>query len=165
MSAMAARLHDARSSAYALTSAIHVSTIFAPYPVEIFETLSREAITAASSINDPYLQCFARYVVGWEEVHRGRITKAHEAAEELMAVGRRMNDPRSIGFGMQLQGWIALVSDDYEAALKFADTAISVARTPIDQVIALSAKIIALVLLRRPGAFRRLRGLDGSVYC
>ena len=134
LSAMAARLHDARSSAYALTSGIHVSTIFAPYPVEVFETLSREARTATSSINDPYLQCFARYVVGWEEIHRGRIAKGHEAAMDLMAVGRRMNDPRSIGFGMQLQCWIALVRDDYDAALcKFADTAISVARTPIDQ--------------------------------
>jgi class 3 adenylate cyclase len=155
LSAMAARLHDARSSAYALTSGIHVSTIFAPYPVEVFETLSREATTAASSINDPYLQCFARYLVGWEEIHRGRIAKAHEAAMDLMAVGRRMNDPRSIGFGMQLQCWIALVRDDYDAALKFADTAISVARTPIDQANSLSAKIITLVLLRRPGAFRR----------
>ena len=44
-----------------------------------------------------------------------------------------MNDPRSIGFGMQLQAWVALVGDDYHAALNFAETAMSVARTPFDR--------------------------------
>ena len=63
--------------------------------------MSREAIAAASNVDDAYVQCFVQFAVGWEEVHRGHITKAREAAEELIAVGRRMNDPRSIGFGMK----------------------------------------------------------------
>ena len=142
LSAMAAKLNDVRSKAYALASAIQVSTIIAPNPVEIFEALSREAITAASNIDDAYLQCFIRYFVGWEEIHRGRMAKAHEAAEELMAVGRRMSDPRSIGFGLQLEAWAALVSDDYVAALDFAETGISVARTPIDRVNAMNANAL-----------------------
>ncbi len=58
LSAMAARLGDLGSTAYALVSAIHTSTIIAPYPIEIFEALSREAITAASNVNDAYLQNF-----------------------------------------------------------------------------------------------------------
>ena len=157
LSAMGARLPDTKSKAYALASAIHVSTIIAPYPVEIFEAAGREASTAASNIDDAYLQCFVRYAVGWEEIHRGRMAKAREAAEELLAVGRRMNDPRSMGFGMQLEAWIALVSDDYVAALNFADTGIGIARTPIDQANAMNAKYIALVLLRRPEALLMLR--------
>ena len=153
LSAMAARLHDMRSRAYALVSDIVVSTLIAPKPVEIFEALSREAIAAASNVNDAYLQCFVRWAVGWEEFPRGRMVKAHEAAEELMAVGRRMNDPRSMGLGMALQTWIALTSDDYAAALNFADTSINIARTPWDRVSATNGKIAALVLLRRPEAF------------
>jgi predicted ATPase len=103
LTAMAARLHDAKSRAYALASAIHVWTITASNSVEVFDAVSREASTAASNVDDAYLQCFLRYVVGWKEMHHGRMTKAHEAAEDLMAVGRRMNDPRSIGFAMQLE--------------------------------------------------------------
>ena len=37
LSAMAAELPDAKSMAYALASAIHVSTIISPFPVGIFE--------------------------------------------------------------------------------------------------------------------------------
>ena len=103
LSAMAAKLHDVSSRAYALASHIIVSTIIAPNCVEVFEAVSCEASTAASNVNDAYLQCFLRYVLGWEEIHRGRMAKARQAAEELMAVGQRMNDPRSIGFGRQLE--------------------------------------------------------------
>jgi hypothetical protein len=154
---MAARLHDARSTAYALASTLHISTIIAPKAVDIFEALSREAIAAASNVNDAYLQCFLRFVVGWEEFHRGRMAKAHEAAEALMAVGRGMNDPRSIGFGLQLQAWIALTSNDYLAALDFAETGGTIARTPFDRATSNNGKIAALVLLRRREAFPMLR--------
>ena len=53
--------------------------------------------------------------------------------------------------------WIALVSDDYGAALNFAETAISVARTPIDRVNATTVKCSALVLLRRSDALQTIR--------
>ncbi len=119
---MADQLHDVRSTAYALVSAIHVSTVIAPYSTETFEALGREAITAASDTDDRYIRYFVQYAVAWEELHRGRIAKAREAAEELIAVGRQMNDPRAIGFGMQLEAWVALISDDCEAALNIAET-------------------------------------------
>ena len=157
LSAMAARLHDARSRAYALASAIQVSTVLAPYPVEVFEVICREANSVASNLDDAYIHCFIRYAVGWDEMHRGRMTKAREAAKELLAVGRRMNDPRSTGFGMQLEAWIALTSDDYSAALNNAEAGIAIARTPIDRANALTARYNALVLLRRPEAFSKLR--------
>jgi hypothetical protein len=157
LSTMAARLQDARSTAYSLASAIHVSTIFAPTPVEIFDARKREVIAAASNVDDVYVQCFARFVIMWEEIHRGQTAKAHEGAEELIAVGRQMNDPRSIGWGMALRAWVALLSDDYLAALNFAEISISIARTPYDQELAKTSKIAALVLLRRQEGFAMLR--------
>ena len=150
LSAMAAGLSDAKSKAYALATTIHTTTVVAPMPVEVFEAVAREARTSASNIDDAYLHCFLRYVVGWEEAHRGRMNKARETAEELMAVGWRMNDPRSMGLGMMLQSWIAQLSGDYPAALDFAESAISAACTPLDRVNAMNSKIAALVLLRRP---------------
>jgi class 3 adenylate cyclase len=157
LSAMAGRLGDVRSRVYALASAIHVSTGLAPHPLETFEALSREAIAAATDLNDVYLQYFIRFVVGWEEFHRGRMMNAHEAAQELIAIGRRMNDPRSIGYAMALQAWIALTSADYVSALNFAETSIGIARTPHDKELAKGGHIAALVLLQRTEAFATLR--------
>jgi class 3 adenylate cyclase len=157
LSAMAGRLNDAHSNAYALASAIHVSTMIAPLPVEIFEEISREAVAAASKADDPFLQIFIRWLIGWEEIHRGRITKVYEATEELLAVARRVNDPRSIGFGMTLRTWCALICDDYAAALNSAEEVISIASTPFDREGAKTGKFCALVLLRRPDAVSMLR--------
>ena len=157
LSAMANRLLDTKSKAYALASEIHVSTIAAPRTVEVFEALSREATAIAPHVDDVYIQCFIRYAVGWEEMYRGRVTKANEAAAELRAIGQRWNDPRAIGFEKQLEAWVAVISDDYTAALSFAETGISKARTPIDRVTALNAKQLALVLLRRPESLSTLR--------
>jgi class 3 adenylate cyclase len=157
LSEMADRLHDVRSKAYALASAIHVSTGLAPHPVETFEALSRDVTAASANVNDAYLQYFVRFIVGWEEFHRGRMAKAHEAAQELIAAGRRMNDPRSIGYGMALQAWIALTSADYLGALNFAETSINIARTPHDKELAKGGHMAALVLLQRSESFPLLR--------
>ena len=58
---------------------------------------------------------------------------------------------------MALRAWVALGSDDYAAALNFAETSISIALTPYDRELAKTGKIAALVLLRRQEAFRMLR--------
>jgi hypothetical protein len=157
LSSLALDLGDCRSSAYELTSEIHLSTIVMPYSTAKFEALSREAIMAASEANDVYLEIIIRNFVGWEEFHRGRITKASEAADELMAVGRRMNDRRSIGLAMQLQAWKALTSDDYEGALGFAEIGMLCACAPFDREAAKNAYVAALVFLRRPEAFQKLQ--------
>src|SRR5260370_14515561 len=138
-------------------SGIHVATIISPEPVEIFEALSRRAMAAASNLNDPYLQYVMRFAVTWEEIHRGRMVKARAAADESVAVGRRMNDPRSIGVGMATQAWIAMVSDDYETALGLAEASVDIARTPYDLEPAKYGTIAARVLLGRPEAVSSLR--------
>jgi hypothetical protein len=157
LSAIAASLHDASSRAHSLASDIFLSTMIAPYPYEVFQAVSREAIAAASSADDRYLQTFIRNLISWEEGHRGHVTKQYEMAEELMAVGRRMNDPRSIGLGMTARAWAALVSNDYTAALDFAQTSIGMALAPFDREGANNVTVNALVALGRPEAFRILR--------
>jgi len=157
LSAMAGRLCDASSMAHALASDMFVSSMVAPYPFEIFEAISREAITAASNADDRYLQTFIGNLVGWEETARGRIAKIHEAAENLMAVGRRMNDLRPIGLGMTLRAWGALFGDDYGAALDLSEASIGMACTPFDREGAVNAKVNALVMLRKPDAFTMRR--------
>ena len=97
--------------------------------------LSKRSVVTPSGlspgfIDDSYIRHFTLFVVGWEEFHRGRIAKAHEAAIALMSVGQSMNDPRSIGYGKQLQAWTAVACTDFRAALDFAETAISIAAAP-----------------------------------
>ena len=157
LSTVAARSQDVPLRAYALVSAIHVSTHTTPYPIDIFEAVSREAITAASSIDDASLRNSALSIVAWAEFHRGRMARAHEIAETLRTLGTRMNDPRSLGLAMHSRSWAALFSDDYSTGLKFAEACLSIARSPYDQQSAETGRAVALALLRRPEAFQMLR--------
>jgi class 3 adenylate cyclase len=146
---MARRLGDARSRAYALTSEIQVATVFAPKPLDEFETLKRETISAVAKTADAYIQNWSRHAIGWEEIVRGRINVARETARELMQVGQELNDPRSMGLGLALLSWIALISDSYAEALEYSEQSLAVAVAPIDRSFALPGMGCALVLLRR----------------
>jgi hypothetical protein len=156
LTAMASRLRDARSRAYALTSAMFVSTAFTPTSVDTFELQSREVLTAASDTGDPYIQAFARFVIAWDEMHRGRMVEAQYWAQELIAAGRGVNDPRSLGFGLQIQAWVALVSDDYISALQLAETTLNVVRVPFDRESVKNIKYSASLLTRHPQAYQDL---------
>jgi len=148
-SPIADRLGDSRSKAYSLAGEIHVSTFVAPKPLNEFETLKREAIKAASETADAYIQTWTRFVIGWEEFHRGRINDARDAARELMQVGRQLDDPRSTGLGLMLLTWISLISDSFAEALEYSEQALAAAVTPLDRAGAVNGKGGALVLLRR----------------
>ena len=148
-SRMADRLGDSRSRAYSLTGDIWVSTYCAPKTLLEFETLKREAIKAASDTTDAFIQCTARWVIGWEELLRGRMTEAREAARELMQVGRMLDDPRSTGLGLWLLSTIALAADSYTEALEYSEQSLQVAVTALDRMVAGEIKGCALVLLRR----------------
>jgi Trypsin-like peptidase domain len=123
-SPMADRLGDAGSKAWTLATEILVTSIVEPKPLNEFEMLKAEAIKAASNMaeaiiqraagnyvfsDDAYLDepqrraiaAFARrwtwFVIGVEEVFRGRMNEARDAARELLKVGQLLSDPRSTG--------------------------------------------------------------------
>ena len=155
--ARAERLGDPLSKAYALASGLSLSTHFAPKPSDVFEKECREALAAASAANDIYLQNFIVAAAGWDALNRGRMGRARETAEELMAVGRRMNDPRSIGYALAVESLIALMSDDYAAALELAERSVDISVAPFERETANSARHAALVLLRRPDGLVELQ--------
>ena len=103
----------------------------------------------ASETTDAYLQIWIRWIVGWEEISRGRINKARDLARELMQIGRLVEDPRSTGLGLWLLGSIAIVSDSYAEALEYSEQAFAVVVTQYDQLAALAGRTIALTMLRR----------------
>ena len=125
------------------------STVIAPKPLREFEAIKRQAITAASDTTDAYLKMWIRWIIGWEEISRGRIDKARDLARELMQIGRLVEDPRSTGLGLWLLGSIAIVSDSYTEALEYSEQAFAVVVTQYDRLAALAGRAIALVMLRR----------------
>jgi hypothetical protein len=148
-SPMAIRLGDSRSKAYALAGEMMTATVLAPKPLHEFEAVKRQAIRDASDTTDAYLQIWIRWIVGWEEVSRGRIAEARDLARDLMHIGQRAKDPRSTGLGLWLLGSIAIVSDSYAEALEYSEQAFAVVITPYDRLAALAGRAIALVMLRR----------------
>jgi hypothetical protein len=148
-SPIAARLADSRSRAYSLAGEIHVSTMIGPKSFTEFERLKNEAVKAASDTTDAYIQSWIRFVIGWHEFHRGRITHARDSARELMQVGQTLSDPRPIGLGLALLTIIAMVFDSYTEALDYSEQGLAVAVTPFDRHTALVGKGCSLVLLRQ----------------
>ncbi len=156
LTAMARRLGDPKSLAYALVSDLSVSTYAAPSPIEAFEAKRREVEAALANVDDAYIHNFYLAVLAWDQMNRGRIVEARQAVERLNAVGSSMNDPRSLGYAASMNALLAILSDNYEAALEFAELGMSVARAPFELASATNARIDALVMLGRPGALDEL---------
>jgi class 3 adenylate cyclase/tetratricopeptide (TPR) repeat protein len=146
---LAQRLGDATSRAYALASEIHVATFDATMSLENFEALKRDTLRVVSETGDPYIQIWTRYVIGWEEIHRGRIAFARDAADDLVKVGEALNDPRATGLGLYLLGWIALIFGSYVEALDYSERSLAVALTPLERNGAINVRGCALILLGR----------------
>jgi hypothetical protein len=105
------------------------------------------------------------------EIYRGRMNEARFAAQELMEVGRRLNDPRTTGFGLAALSWIALTSDSYTEAVKFCDQSLMLTLASFERDNAIRARGWALILLRRPDeAVKQLEEdrsrciADGNIY-
>ena len=130
-------------------SQILISSAIAPQRIEDHERLVLNALEAASKTEDAYIRSVIRWVIAIDEIGRGRMTIARRIAEEMSAIGHDFNDPRPIGMGMGILGWIALTSDDYEKALKCAEECLRLAFTPQERLNALGVKGSALALLKK----------------
>ena len=158
LSQMAARLGDSEAIAYALVSELSVSTYCAPMPTDVFDAKRAEAETLLAGLHDAYLQNFFLATVGWDEVCRGRVNRAHATADRLMAAGTAMSDPRSLGYGTAMRALIASVTDDHEQALEMSALALGVSRAKFEQAIASAAGCSAKIILRKPGAVEDVQG-------
>jgi hypothetical protein len=150
ISAMADRLDDDLSKAYSAAGAILVSRKIWPMRAEQNESLSRTALAAAARTNDPFIQTWSRWIIAIDALDRGSIVEARSSASEMITIGQRLNDPRSMGFGLNCLAWIENVLEDYQEALRYSEETLKVAVTTWDRRAATYAKAFALVMLRRP---------------
>ena len=150
LDAMADRLADTPSAAYALTSSLFLSISLTPEPAAIFETKAARAIAAAAEVDDPYLQYMVRLSVGLSLSARGHPARAAAIAEDLLAVGKAIGDGRSIAYGMALKAMVALIGENGTAALKFTENGIAMARTASDRTLSRVFHLFACSALSRP---------------
>jgi hypothetical protein len=111
---MANALRDDVSTVYAFIARSLIDSILAPRDAEDYNA---EVLTMAMAreANDKYLSIWLHWVIGWNAFHRGLILKCYSYAHKLMAIGRRVNDPRALGHGLWLMGYAAVVLEDYRS--------------------------------------------------
>ena len=152
LTAMAERLGDAESKVYAMVNELSVSVYFSPIENAAFEAKKRVVEAELKKLDDAYIQNFFLATVGWNELTRGRVARAHANSDRMIEVGRAKNDPRSLGYGTAMKALIAMVTDDYELALTMAEEARKASKVEFELAIAEAARVGALIPLEKPGA-------------
>jgi len=158
LTAMARRVGDPRSIAYALVNELSVSIYCAPIPNAEFDAKRADIEAAMTRFEDGYLRNFHFATVGWNELTRGRVTRAREAAEQMVIHGERLSDPRALGYGTAMKALVAVVTDDHPTALALAEEACRLSRAEFEIAIAESTRVAALVPCGRPGAMEAVKG-------
>ena len=156
LQAMAARLGDTRSTAYALVSEVALSGYWQPPSPEAFEATRRAAQAALDGLDDAYLRNYFEAHVGWDAIRRGRVGPAREAAERMIRAGVAANDPRALGYGTAMKALIAMLNAEYAQALELSDRALAVSRVAFERAIAAAARHAALIPLNQPGALEEV---------
>jgi hypothetical protein len=149
LSAMASILRDDVSTVYAFAARVLVETVAGTIGSNELAEGIEPVMAAALRADDKYVLIWLHWVLAWDACHHGLINDCYSHARKLIEIGRRVNDPRALGFGLWLMGYAAVILDDYPAALSYAEESLDVVKTPFDVRSAISVKAITLVLLRR----------------
>jgi class 3 adenylate cyclase len=152
LSEMADRLGDQDALAYANISELALSCYTGTLSSDEFEAKRASTEKILDGLDDAYLQNFFLAHIGWNAVCRGRVLEAKDAAEKIVVYGRKMNDPRSLGYGVSMQALIAMVSDDHQNAFEIAEQARLMSRVQFEITIADAAKHCSMIPLEIPGA-------------
>lgn len=157
LSAMAERLGDRDTLAYAIVSELVLSCYSGKLSSDAFEAKRAEAETILEGLDDAYLQNFFLAHIGWNAVCRGRVAEARDAAEQMVVHGRKMNDPRSLGYGVSMKALIALASDDHQQAFEISEQARVLSRVQFEITISDAARYASMIPLELPGAAEQVQ--------
>ncbi|BAT59385.1 adenylate cyclase 2 [Variibacter gotjawalensis] len=149
LDAISNELGDDRSKLYAFTVSVWIGALLATRSNEAIDAQAPAMFAAALRTTDIYLKIWLRWVLSLDAVHRGLLHSAYKYAQELIELGQTAKDSRATGLGLWLQGWNALINDDYALALKFGHEASAAALTPWDRSTAMNLTASALVLTRQ----------------
>ena len=146
---IADRLGDPGSRAYASASFLLSSTVVAPLPIDAFVREADRALRDAEENPDGHIETWAPFVVSWDYMHRGRTDKARLYANAIISRGRARNDPRALGFGLWILGWIDIIDEQFADAQEHAEEGIRASLSALDRIVNTQVKGIAFVNLGR----------------
>lgn len=157
LSEMAERLGDRDTLAYAIVSELVLSCYTGTLSSNAFEAKRSEVEKILDGFEDAYLQNFFLAHLGWNAVCRGRVLEAKEAAEKMVVHGRKMNDPRALGYGVSMKALIALASDDHQQAYEISEQARLMSRVQFEITISDAAHYASMIPLEIPGAAKEVQ--------
>ncbi|HYW77366.1 MAG TPA: adenylate/guanylate cyclase domain-containing protein [Gammaproteobacteria bacterium] len=101
---------------------IHLRTGY--WPFERILEFYRELRAEIDRLGDPYLVTLSRYYLAHEYRTRGRLRRAAEIANELVAYGRRESDARARSFGCNALALVRLRQEHLDGLSEAADESI-----------------------------------------
>jgi hypothetical protein len=146
---VADRVGDHRSRAYARASKILCSTILSPMSLEEVEREGRLALEDADREPDGYIENWVPWVLFWDYHHRFLTGRARSFARDIVRNARERNDPRALGLGLFSLGWSDIIDEQYADALAHSEEGERVAVLPLDRLVNIQVKGIALIGLRQ----------------
>ena len=141
--AMAERLNDKRSKAYARTMVIYAKSSAGQLSLEEAQHQKSLLVQESQGVNDPNLQIVALINSAWDHTQRGHTDLARAQLIELEARGRRTGDPRASGASLGFFGVIDIIDQRWDDAVRRGDECIRTALTPFDRELGVIVKGIA----------------------
>ena len=108
--AMAERLGDDRSKAYARASIIMSKSMFAQLSQEEADHHRRLLVSESQHVDDAYLHGLVMFASTWDYLQRGHTDLARAGAIELRTYGQRRGDPRALGYCLAILGWVDVLT-------------------------------------------------------
>jgi DNA-binding winged helix-turn-helix (wHTH) protein/tetratricopeptide (TPR) repeat protein len=130
---IAKRLGDERAQVYARAGILMLRLMTDREPAVGFDRLAELAYEKATLHGDPYIIGRTLMVIVFNHINFGLLLEGREWADRLMAFGRERQDPRALGMALWLLGWLAIMAQDYEAALAYGEESLRNAFTPLDR--------------------------------
>jgi hypothetical protein len=147
---LAERLGDGRARAYARGSLLMSRIALGLDALEVADRMKTELMEDSLRFGDNFIINWSHFFVAFDYWYRGLFKEAPESAMRLLASGGERKDPRAIGLGNVLLGYLCMFSDDPVAAEVHSRECERVAVTTYDRLQGALVKALSDVLLGRP---------------
>ncbi|MDP6817844.1 MAG: adenylate/guanylate cyclase domain-containing protein, partial [Alphaproteobacteria bacterium] len=111
--------------------------------------LAEEAEEIATRLGDIYLQSKILFAQSLHGLLMGRFEDSRRKAQDLVVLGRRAGDPRTISMGLYVGAYERAYSECCEEAIEDADEALRISPDPLDRIGARNTRGQAYAMLGR----------------
>jgi class 3 adenylate cyclase/tetratricopeptide (TPR) repeat protein len=147
--AVAERLNDDRSSAYARAAVLYSSTPLGLCPLDVAVRMGTQALAEAERAGDDHMRIWIYHFRAWDYLYRGMTKEARDCASKLIEAGRENGDRRALGLALWALGFINIVDERYDDALANAEECLEVCLTRHDHAAGSKVKAMASLLRDR----------------